>query len=361
MILRHDPRRRCASGAATPTMTEITLTLVLVLCGIVGAVLAWGMRSAGAPAPPHGESGRHPGRHEPQQAPLPAIYLRHRTMLMRSWDADLPDLQVIAWESEDSSPSVVYYSAQFFMQLPEDRDLILAAVERAILSRALALDDTFRPLERLRGAWHFFHLPAMEQTLIIESGADATGCLRHKTMLLSAGGALEELPSRSASSLLRAFTAVHLAYRNALGSWLEKQEPESARRQFRSVLEADPTMGGAHAWLAMVALRGEDDPVQARRHLAFAEELAPALPGTRLAAAELRPRRDAERNALPMLFEGETLSADGMCLLAQSFLALDQPAVARHLCSEVLGREPGHRDARALLEEIGEREWRMEA
>ena len=342
-------------------MTEISLTLVLVLCGIVGAVLAWGMRRAGDPGP---EPTHGPGTsvvREPVTAPLPSIYLRHRTMLMRSWDADLPDLQVIAWESEDSSPSVVYYSSQFFMQLPEDRDLILAAVERAILSRALVLDDTVRPLERLRGAWHFFHLPAMEQTLIIESTADATGCLRHKTLLLSPGGALEELPARSASSLLRAFTPIHLAYRNALGTWLEKHEPEAARRLFRNVLEADPTMGGAHAWLAMVALRGEDDPVQARRHLAFAEELAPNLPGTRLAAAELRPRRDAERNALPLLFEGETLSAEGMCLLAQSFLALDQPAVARHLCSEVLGRDPGHRDARVLLDEIGEREWRTEA
>lgn len=344
------------------------LIAVLALCGIVGAVLVWGLRPI--PEHPVGESLADDATQpmDPRSplarklvADLPDSFLQHRLFLMRTWDVDLPDMQVIAYETE--SGGIEYTSQQFFLPLAEDRDMMIAAFERSLLARVLASEDGSGRMERFRSAWHFMHVPARERTLMIETTTGPDGRFRHRTVLLGVNGTWEAFAARSSDSLLNLLTPVHLAYRNALSTWLSRHEPESARRMFRNVLSENSGYGGAHAWLAAIALRSDNDLDAARRHLAFAEELAPTLPGTRLLGAELRGRRntpDLGEDAQTLIVGGYQLSAEGACLLAQAFMGLDQFGPARHLCEEILDRYPRNREARELIDQMDDHERRAE-
>lgn len=344
------------------------LIAVLTLCGIVGAVLVWGLRPLPGPSVEESLADDSTQPMDPRTTPggkvaadLPDSFLQHRLFLMRTWDVDLPDMQVIAYATE--SGGVEFTSQQFFLPLAEDRDMMIAAFERTLLARVMASEDGSGRMERFRTAWHFMHVPSRERTLMIETTTGADGRFRHRTVLLAVNGTWEAFSARSSDSILNLLTPVHLAYRNALATWLSRHEPESARRMFRNVLSEDGSYGGAHAWLAAIALRGDNNVDAARRHLSFAEELAPTLPGTRLLAVELRRMRNTHSvpdEAQALISGGYQLSAEGGCLLAQAFMGLDQFGPARHLCEEILEKFPRNREARELIAQIDDHERRAE-
>ncbi|MDX2176973.1 MAG: hypothetical protein SF028_10950 [Candidatus Sumerlaeia bacterium] len=286
--------------------------------------------------------------------PPPARLLCYRMTIDDLWREDAPDLEITAWRNPDALNGLEYRAHQEFIALPEDRESVLAALERRVIAQVHAAHGG--PRQFLK-AWHFLHSPVLGASLVATTEPSGRA-FRHELFALEGDGAFRRIELKDAGRFAELLGPAHLAYRNALAAWCGGAAPEAAARQFRNARSADRRQGGAHAWQAILALRAGAAPESVRGLLAMAAEQAPGLPSTRFAECEARfGDLDAERHPHVGELGADAFAGDAalLCLLAQAFLVFDQYWPAGILCERALALEPRDPAAGRLLERIAER------